>query len=125
MKNEIEVIDGIRGEWRTVTLPEEVTVGQRVMYGRNQGKAEYEEPLISVDIFNYWKYVQAFFPLPLKPAERKVAKVRIISVDDDHWFCIDVFNASIVGYVVKSRKSAIRGAKRFCEAIGYEMELQK
>ena len=33
MGNKIEVVDGVRGEWRSVTKAEEVKVGQRVARG--------------------------------------------------------------------------------------------
>jgi hypothetical protein len=97
--NQRETIDGIPGEWRTVTKASEVTVGQRVRYHHNKkfgyktdpdktncgvqkivsknGLAVYagrKDTNESGNLFNgYWKNVQAFFPLADKQ-KRKVAK---------------------------------------------------
>ena len=146
--NEQETIDGIKGEWRTVTRPEEVTAGQRVRYGDGPEKFGYtnsrfaENKVRIVSGFSssgmalnqlngavfYWDGgTQAFFPLPVKPVKRKVAKVVISRLMiDGFWFHIDLNCVRCqMTWFVKSRSSAIRGAKRFCKAIGYEMELQK
>jgi hypothetical protein len=140
--NEIEVIDGIRGEWRTVTKPEEVTVGQRVRYERNSkygydvahiiskisdGKVDTNGDGFDFDIFNgYWKIIQAFYPLPVKQ-KRKVAKVEIIETLSLRWFVkinLGEFEAERHKYY-SNKKSAIRGASRFCKAIGRECEIVK
>jgi hypothetical protein len=84
--NNIETIDGIKGEWLTVTKASEVTVGQRVRYER-ESRFGYKIPHVITgiknneagtkgdgwdrNIFNgYWTKIEAFFPLP---AKRKVA----------------------------------------------------
>jgi hypothetical protein len=98
----------------------------------------------------YWKTVKAFFPVEPK-AEKKVVigtwermhtgkrKTAKVTVGSD-W---DAYGKQIFHFIVKmnrwhfivtpkfggahysSRKSAIRGAKRFCKTIGFEMELVK
>lgn len=88
--NNIETIDGITGEWRTVTKASEVMVGQRVRYESGyKSRFGYKIPHFITgiknnkvgtkgdgwdrNIFNgYWTTVQAFFPLADKPM-RKVA----------------------------------------------------
>jgi hypothetical protein len=137
MKNEIEVIDGVKGEWRTVTKPSKVKVGQRVRYEdcKNREAYGYDMPAFTVnyDITNdkhfslfkgYWKNIQAFFPLADKQ-KRKVAKVRIFNYSDGMaWFETRI-TVRVISAHYSSRKSALRGARRFCEAIGYECEIQK
>jgi hypothetical protein len=141
MKNEIEVIDGIKGEWRTVTRPEDVTVGQRVRYGINELEwgicdkrmisirpsgevisTNKEGELSSENIFDgFWKNIQAFFPLADKP-KRKVAKVRI---EEENYYWIEIQGMNLRSHYYVRRSNAIRGAKRFCAAIGYECEIVK
>ena len=93
--NNRETIEGVEGEWRTVTKADDVTVGQRVRYHHNKqfgyssdpdkincgvqkiveknGLAAYSgrtDTNESGNLFNgYWKNVQAFFPIakPVKP----------------------------------------------------------
>jgi hypothetical protein len=138
MNNEIETIDGVKGEWRTVTKPEEVTVGQRVRYFSDRLKIGYTGcPVFAYDncerfavskkwLFkNTWTNIQAFFPLPVKPIKRKVAKVFLNGHTTT--FCNEIIINNVNYYSKKysSEKSAIRGAKRFCAAIGYECEIVK
>ena len=134
---DIETIDGIKGEWRTVTKASEVTIGQRVRYKfRNDDEKsfdaihDYDSDTTNIhSVFNtlFRSNVQAFFPLPVKPAKRKVAKVRIVEVAKFMF----VYVTKITGArcnkskSVRSRKSALRGARRFCNAIGYECEVVK
>lgn len=146
MNKEIEVIDGVRGEWRTVTKPEEVTVGQRVRFkGKHRSFGYIELQSIKkiknseftiiennnlerdIELFDsgYWTNIQAFFPLPVK-IKRKVAKVSITQAYASSLFQICGLLNGIKFYNhYKSRKSAIRGARRFCAAIGYECEIVK
>jgi len=148
MKNEIEVIDGVKGEWRTVTKPSEVKVGQRVRYDNDRigysglkryalidGNILASSPSKKID-FKCWNnlfdgtmgYIQAFFPLPVK---RKVAKVEIKWIEYDHpsgkfkWEVIHAKWSCRSRQFYTSRKSALRGARRFCKAIGYECEIVK
>jgi len=138
--NNIETIDGIKGEWRTVTKPEQVTVGQMVRYTDCEhmesndirficlksdnvytldGKNEH---IGTVNLFS-WSLVQAFFPLPVK---RKVAKVTVSQKYASSLIQIcGVINGVKFYNHYKSRKSALLGAQRFCKAIGYEMEVVK
>ncbi len=62
-----------------------------------------------------------------KPAKRKVAKVRIAEVEKFMFLYVaKIGNTKCHNCKsVRSRKSAIRGAKRFCKAIGYECEIVK
>jgi hypothetical protein len=136
--NQRETIEGITGEWRTVTKASEVTVGQRVRYTfRNDNEKsfdvihDYDSDTTNIDsVFNtlFRSNVQAFFPLPNKQ-KRKVAKIYI----EPYRGCItspftlrvsfSCWNVWVDHYC--SRKSALRGARRFCDAIGYEMEVVK
>lgn len=136
--NEIEVIDNVRGEWRTVTKPSEVTVGQRVRYAAGEAKFGFPDCKYKSDTCRFvgenktvfgcdFDYIQAFFPLPVK---RKVANVQAdrFMDCDGHLACkIDmvVNNQPISLGVFSSRHTAIRGARRFCAAIGYECEIVK
>jgi hypothetical protein len=146
-QSNIETIDGQRGEWRTVTKASEVKVGQRVRFWSGtvrwgftedkssgvhkvshfkDGEAYLSDP--EEKLFKkFWDGIQAFFPLPDKP-KRKVAKIWFIDCNPDSGIffaqiIIGRFMATIDGY--SSRKSALRGARRFCKAIGYEMEVVK
>jgi hypothetical protein len=192
--NQIETIDGIPGEWRTVTKASEVTVGQRVRYeypdGSKQGYSnirliEYiDEERNRVDTFDgtsekkgclnlfngHRKNIQAFFPLAGKPKrnsdsdctnkscrsydntmaqncarsvngendepyaticphkgkpKRKVAKVTIVNGKLCGCYLRCKINGLRISAYYASRKSALRGARRFCKAIGYEMEVVK
>jgi hypothetical protein len=84
MKSNIETIDGVKGEWRTVTKPEEVTVGQwwRGLYSEpnkvphNVGhsndflvgmRVRVVESPASIFSNPWYSNIQAFFPLPVKP----------------------------------------------------------
>lgn len=143
--NNIETIDGIKGEWRTVTKASEVTVGQRVRYERESNKARfgYKIPHFITDIKNnevgtkgdgwdrnifngYWTNIQSFFPLPVKQ-KSKVAKAYIVFINCGKYFVkcrIGDYHCERQRYY-SSRKNALRGAQRFCKAIGYEMEAVK
>jgi hypothetical protein len=140
MKNEIEVIDGVKGEWRTVTKPSEVKVGQRVRYLFGGTPCGYKEVRtihdrdgrIGSEIIDglfidtgMTTNIQAFFPLPVRKS-RKVAKVRIRTWKScgKAWFETTVM-IPITSREYANRKNAIRGAKRFCKAIGYECEIVK
>jgi len=154
--NQRETIDGITGEWRTVTKASEVTVGQRVRYenfekyGYREGDERTITEVYKTDadsiciegvnfsnaIFDgYWRNIQAFFHLPVKQ-KRKVAKVTIgydfdcrgnvifhfiIKMNRWHFMVTPKFG----GAHYSSRKSALRGAQRFCKVIGWEMEVEK
>lgn len=99
----IEIIDDITGEWRTVTM----TNPSNYYRTNKDGKPEH------------------FFPLADKP-KCKVAKVRIFNNSKFFWYEIRKFNgADVLGDNRKSKASALRGARRFCKAIGYEMEVVK
>lgn len=143
MKNEIEVIDGVKGKWRTVTKPSQVTVGQRVRYtDKDDGhKSGYTYParVVQIDLdYNSeyglwgrrkcWKDIQAFFPLAT-PSKRKVAKVTIRAGEGNlsglNWFNVTIQNQSLASKPYITRSHAIRGARRFCKAIGYECEIVK
>jgi len=143
--NQRETIEGVEGEWRTVTKPSEVTVGQRVRYRNAKNGWSWDEradrffgfingqacSLLytgakAMELFNKDEIeVQAFFPIA-KPAKRKVAKVKIdnfeyeahAKVFIEEW----VFNLN-GGYA--NKRNALRGARRFCKAIGWEMEVVK
>jgi len=139
-KSNTETIDGIPGEWRTVTKASEVKVWQRVRYTDCEciesndirfiylksdnvhtwdGKNEH----IGTSNLFAWSLVQAFFPLPVKQ-KRKVAKVRIIDSEYSCMARIKICSWFIdIDYV--SKKSALRGAQRFCKAIGWECEVVK
>jgi hypothetical protein len=105
--NNRETIDGVEGEWRTVD-------------------AKLPNPIINYRV-NDDGDIERFFPLAVKPAKkRKVAKVRIHKSSLYHkWFWhinrLHVMNQADYS----SEASALRGAKRFCHAIGYEMEALK
>jgi hypothetical protein len=146
MNNEQETIDGVKGEWRTVTKPSEVTVGQRVRYEdrvfhsysgygnirliskKNKDKTcstwDGVKPNSGTDYLFYkghWTNIQAFFPLP---AKRKVAKVKIYP-SSKYFFETKVAGLQVVSEYYSKRSHAIRGARRFCKAIGYECEIVK
>jgi hypothetical protein len=140
MKNEIEVIDGVAGEWRTVTKPSEVKVGQRVRFEGLSMKFGYEkdekEVVLEInnnyvqisgepDLFGgYWRNIQAFFPLPVRKS-RKVAKVRIDDTGLHYWWSCKISTRIESENAYSKRSHAIRGARRFCKAIGYECEIVK
>lgn len=136
MSNEIEIIDVVKGEWRTVTKEKEVTVGQRVRYECSSFKCGYDE-VRTVKISengtiktectgklfnNGWKNIQAFFPIPVEPEKRKTAKVEIT---DSNYYWVMFAGLTLRSCHYTSRTHAIRGARRFCKAIGYECELVK
>jgi hypothetical protein len=132
MKNEIEVINGIKGEWRTVTRPEECYSGQPVRYEDKKEKYGYDgkEGFIHKNLFSgCFKNIQAFFPLPVNPAKRKVANVCVFVgrgfCSNKKWTVSITITSTPFECDYSSRKSAIRGAKRFCKAIGYECEIVK
>lgn len=141
------------GVWKPVTNPYEVKEGQRVRYdgdavgfSREYRFAHFEDgdcqaldsggKLRESKLFR-WGDVHAFFPLkdnvaktPKKVIQKskgkpKVAKVRINGNSQFNWFVIRFANCEVLGDGVKTRQSAIRGAKRFCETIGYECEIVK
>lgn len=141
----IEIVDGVRGEWRNVTKASNLKDGMPLRYegscrrfGYNErqtlrknryGKIETLDKLGNVvddDLFaGFWKNIQAFVPLPVK---RKVANVEIYEEEYGFTACISLagwyFDLNRDGFYSK-RAHAIRGAKRFCRAIGYEFELIK
>ena len=139
--NNIETIEGVEGKWRTVTKAEQVTVGQRVRYiledGERYGYSHSDAPDrfmanklqttgYSVIFGNRIKpkLIQAFFPLPAQQ-KRKVAKVKFRQSLMGEWsFSIKTpFRMNSNPFSLKS--SVLRGARRFCKAIGYEMEVVK
>ena len=137
--NNRETIEGVVGEWRTVTKAGEVEVGQRVRYiFRNDDEEsfdvihDYDSDHTNIDsVFNtlFRSEVQAFFPIT-KPVKRKVAKVLLdgfMDADGEIVCKVDmiVYRHVLSLGVYSSSKSALRGAKRFCKAIGYEMEVAK
>ena len=140
--NNIETIDRVQGEWRTVTKASEVTVGQRVRYilegGDRYGYSRSDAPdrfmANKLQTTGYSiifgnrikpKLIQAFFPLPAKQ-KRKVAKVTVIKWSKTEWsFCFKLGCTNIDSDFFKSRTYALRGAGRFCKAIGYEIEVAK
>lgn len=153
MKCKIEIVDGIKGEWRTVTKTEEVKVGQRVRYNGCEIGCYGEKRLIrkfekgrvvtfdgedadsgSCNVFRY-PTVQAFFPIA-KRQKRKVAKV-VIGYDFDH-YSNKVYHLIVsIGqkqFMVKpqfggrgysTHSHAVCGARRFCKTIGFECEIIK
>ena len=134
--NNIETIEGVEGEWRTVTKAEQVTVGQRVRYiFRNDDEEsfdvihDYDSDHTNIDsIFNtlFRSEVQAFFPIAKPAKPRKVVKVDIINLEGcESYYFVTYINEVYCGKTYLSRKSALRGAKRFCKAIGYESEVVK
>jgi len=143
-QSNIETIDGIKGEWRTVTKASEVTVGQRVRMEYKGKKLGFtglpdfpddscERYAVNREFLfnNGYENIQAFFPLPVKQ-NRKVAKVASVSVhcSGKFYFQIEDVEGKVYLYarskcIYASRKSALRGAQRFCKAIGYEMEVVK
>ena len=147
MGNKIEVVGGVKGEWRKVTKAEEVKVGQRVWY-ECFGKRGYvdDDPRFvkSVDgydvdvwdgssaslscrnLFDVAFHVQAFFPIAEKKP-RKVAKVEVFSQCDRWiWRIASIGTATVLSrYEYSSRKASIRGARRFCKTIGFECEIVK
>ena len=60
------------------------------------------------------------------PANRKVFKARIIELDgcSSHYFVAYPMGV-YCGKTYSTKSHAIRGAKRFCKAIGYECEIVK
>lgn len=82
-----------------------------------------------------FKLIQAWFPtgkkgklVKVKPSTKplfdRVAKVNIYTDNfGRHEFSISIGVVQCSAGDYKSRSSAIRGAKRFCQDIGYEMEL--
>jgi hypothetical protein len=146
--NNIEIIDGVKGEWRTVTCGCQVSIGQYIRReGVNTfyGASDYNRQKVdskrgryiclvnkdgapdSSDIFDgTWKKVQAFFPLADKH-KRKVAKVTLHGVTQVLvTIRFTVCKEKLIHRMLRnSRKSALRGARRFCKAIGYEMEVVK
>ena len=181
MSNNIETIDGIKGEWRTVTKASEVTVGQRVRYtvhgckiGYSSCKTHYAHRFYDKNTLSWEdENIQAFFPLAVKPkrkiqdeednctkkkcrffdksmsqncarainstndipyasickdrtAKRKVAKVTISQKYASSLIQIcGLINGVKFYNHYSSRKSALRGARRFCKAISYECEIIK
>ena len=177
--NQRETIEGITGEWRTVTKASEVTVGQRVRYEAPNGKKfGYSDCEVKSDRERFvgdnktvmsleWGEVQAFFPLPAKPKrnecisckettrvirdnglccvcdakkwteenivktvkadkqKRKVAKVVIRECMGEEWQSACRINGFDCYRHYGSYESALRGARRFCKAIGYECEVVK
>ena len=147
--NQRETIDGIKGEWRTVTKSEQVDDGQRIRYFlinwhrgfSNQGEKEKNRFAVKTaygvepssmkgfkkDMFKDrdFKDIQAFFPLPDKP-KRKVTKVTISQKYASSLIQIcGLINGVKFYNHYSSRKSALRGARRFCKAISYECEIIK
>jgi len=141
--NQRETIDGIKGEWRTVTKASEVTVGQRVRYKRlnlimiTDRFIKSKKNLCSVSnnkelqkrcctkLFDgFFDTIQAFFPMADKPAKRKVAKVRIETNNIKWWFIVKV-TTELESGTFTTEKGALRGAQRFCKAVGFEMEVEK
>ena len=141
MGNKIEVVDGVRGEWRSVTKAEEVKVGQRVRYYGDEigfeGKKRFvmkidANKMVDVwdgdviqaeDIFDFSLWdgtIQAFFPKP-----RKVAKVHVVYFRDGwQWAFVSFQLVEIHSFCTyTTRAHAIRGARRFCKTIGFECEI--
>lgn len=144
MKCKIEVIDGVKGEWRTVTKPEEVKVGQRVRYdgckigcyGDKRLIRKFEKGRVvtfdgedansgSRDVFSY-PTVQAFFPIA-KRQKRKVAEIDVFCrYNRWNWQFTSSKTSTVKScYEYSTRTSAIRGARRFCKTIGFECEIVK
>jgi hypothetical protein len=127
----IETIDGITGEWRTVTSNKGCKIGQPVRWIFLEKKYGYGEQQLyfTNDRLNYLYFekgqVQAFFPLPVKQ-KRKVAKVEIKYTVGGYFYHVK-FGRYHYYYdgVITTHKSALRGAQRFCKAIGWEMEVVK
>jgi len=136
--NNIETIDGVRGEWRTVTKAEECHYDQQirwiydsVKHGYDKDKYRFSE--VCKNLFGECERIQAFFHLPDK---RKVANVTIgydfdcrgkeifhFIIKKERWHFM--VTPKFGGAHYSSRKSALRGAQRFCKAIGWEMEVVK
>ena len=85
--NKIEVVDGIRGKWRTVKKPTGITDGQPIRYDTDHCRFGYADSLVEggsvrkavekekAGYFIGWEGVtQAFFPLPVKTEKKKVKK---------------------------------------------------
>jgi len=70
----------------------------------------------------FFDTIQAFFPFADK---RKVAKVTIEQGYSGFWFNASLLNGNFSSSVYTSDKSTLRGARIFCRAIGYEMEVVK
>lgn len=62
-----------------------------------------------------------------RPAKRKVAKCEIGKLRrlGGYYFCTDIRHVDCASRDYASRKSAIRGARRFCAAIGFKCEIVK
>ena len=123
--NQRETIDGIPGEWRTVTKASEAKGTKKWRIKSFNGCDSIPLCGLSDRIIENWgnATVQAFFPLP---AKRKVAKVTIKKMAYYRvWFKLDRMCKFTPEFAYSSRKSALRGARRFCDAIGYEMEVVK
>jgi hypothetical protein len=130
--NQRETIDGITGEWRTVTKPSELSERQPIRYEIGCVKFGYDSPSCAerckmcrtISIFGdgQRKNIQAFFPLADK---RKVAKVEIhTKLGLFEWHIYDLEEADVRSNdFVETKDEALRGARRFCKAIGYEMEV--
>ena len=145
MGNKIEVVDGVKGEWRSVTKAKEVKVGQRVRYecfGKRGYVADDPRLVRSTDgydvetwdgvgplssctnLFDVAFHVQAFFPIAEKNP-RKVAKVYVAySLDRWRWVFESFKFVEIHSFCnYPTRAHAIRGARRFCKTIGFECEI--
>ena len=143
-----ETLEGVNGQWLTITKSEQAITGQRVRYSGTVTQFGYTEKEIiivkedgTVDVYqgdervdsnlfsDFWKNIQVF--CPLLPVERKkakkVAKINIHNnVMKKYWFETRIGAVSCIhrNYYT-SHKSAIRGAQRFCKTIGYEYEIAK
>jgi len=140
MTNEKETIDRVKGEWRTVTKASEGKDGQRVRYDGNHCRFGYSDSLkhrririvgkglqLKELLYTCWDgEVQAFFPLPVRKS-RKVAKVRIYQNERSGFYSFETWinNVMCEKRLYSARSHAIRGARRFCKAIGYECEIVK
>ena len=128
MKSNKETIDRVQGEWRTVTNADVKNDSHtRVRESKNH-KWHVLYPHIGAHLlFHAWEDVQQFFPVT-KPAKqkRKVAKVTIKKGAYYRvWFKLDRMCKFTPEFAYSSRKSALRGARRFCKSIGYECEVAK
>ena len=147
MGSKIEVVDGIKGEWRSVTKAEDVKVGQRVRYYGDEigfeGKKRFvmkidANKMVDVwdgdviqaeDIFDFllWKgTIQAFFPVAEKNP-RKEAKVDVGYYRNGWRWAFVSFELVEIHTTCNysTRAHAIRGARRLCKSIVYECEIVK
>jgi len=138
MKNQKETIHGVTGTWKTITKTTDVIDGQLVRYdfgaksGYN-GDLRWSPTWKQEDIDICKGKIQAFYPKgmkkPQEPKEPKtVAEFEIYKSGFSPSHDV-VARTTINGFNCEkwyeTIRSAVRGSKRFCKAIGYEFKTKE